>query len=694
MIGEHVELASGRRDRLPRDARRAARAIGARTRISPFAVIGGRAAGAGLVRREHRARDRRGQHASASSSSIHVGSPSGGGSTRIGNENLHPERRPHRARLPDRQPLRARRASRRWRATCVLEDSRGVRGDDGRAPVRAHRRIGIHRRELDGEQGRPFRSRRSRATARASRASTPSACARRGFSDPAIARLKHAFHHPLPLEAARRAGHRSRRSASAATCREVAHLLRFIERIGARLHPLAVTPLAAGAARPDRGVRRLAARDRARGAPARRARSWRWRSTGTPIPHSRPRSPALHWLHPGEVGRHRSQRCAPRACARRCWPASVSKLHCSTIPARCASTPSALALMRALVRPPRRRRSFRVSPNISRTQGIRLLPQAALVPELLATAGALRARRREPRSSSPTSPSAGRSRRRSPRSTSARPWSCAGARCSRSRRSRAPTPRSGAPARSGAGACVAEGRQAEPGPALRSAGDRRGDAAGARRGEGGPCSRSRRARRWCSSASRSLRAGRSRTGSRSSAWPRRPRRRLREATAHRGRRCGPHGAQPRAEGGGARAREGGSRSPRVVDVDLERAQRLAGELGARATVGRGRGVRRRGRGDRGRADGRALRPRRAARSLPGSTCSSRSRSTATLAEAEAMLALARRARAHPPGRTPRVVQPRVARDARSGSSRRASSRPTAWARSRSAAPTWTWCATS
>ena len=240
-----------------------------------------------------------------------------------------------------------------------------------------------------------------------------------------------------------------------------------------------------------------------------------------------------------------------------------------------------------------------------------------------------------------------------------------------------------------AGRVRGEGGEAEPGPALRRADDRARHGRGARRGE------DRRARdrggrhAWCSSAKRSC-ARPTRTGSRS--WRvRRGRRRvsaLRIAVIGAGVMGGHHARKVRDRA----QREGDVALVGICDADVERARAVGRELGVPAVADARGAVRGRRRGDRRGLGGRALRGGAA-----------RARGGPRRAGREADRGDARR------GRGARRARARAARACsrsatRSGSTRRcawcasrstgrASPRSTGSGRSRSAAPTSTSCAT-
>jgi DUF1009 family protein len=129
----------------------------------------------------------------------------------------------------------------------------------------------------------------------------------------------------------------------------------------------------------------------------------------------------LCWLHPGQAGRIVEFLCA--AGVREAVLAG--KLPKLSLADPAALRPDALAL--TLLRRLSDRHDASILSSVAdhlAEHGIQLLPQAELVPELLATPGltgeCLRAA-----SSSPTWLSGGRSQRRSRRSESVRPWSCA-----------------------------------------------------------------------------------------------------------------------------------------------------------------------------------------------------------------------------------------------------------------------------
>lgn len=224
VIGEHVELASGvvigsHVTLMGRTS------IGARTRISPFAVIGGEPQVLGASG-ENTVLEIGEDNVIREFSSIHVGSPNGGGRTRIGNDNfiLNNVHIAHDCRIGDH---------------CVLASFSALAGH---VVVEDHvvfgAMTGVHQFVRIGESAfTAANSMVSKDTVPYSKVAGDRArfaglntvgLRRRGISDEAIARLKHAFHllfhSKLRLEPAADLVKRE-----CGDVPEVAHLLRFIE---------------------------------------------------------------------------------------------------------------------------------------------------------------------------------------------------------------------------------------------------------------------------------------------------------------------------------------------------------------------------------------------------------------------------------------------------------------------------------
>ena len=203
-IGGEVELGPGVEIAVPGVRHRAERRLEPARASIPFAVLGltpqvlgfdGRTGtleiGEGNEIREY--------------VSIHVGLPDHGGITSLGRPQPDPERLPHR-------PTTAGSGT-----TCVLgrderlqrpHRRRGFRGGGGhvrRPPVRSHRRVGVHGRQLDGQQGRAALLEGRRR---------PSPLRRGQHHQPRAARVRQGSHRddqarlprPLPVEAALRRG--------------------------------------------------------------------------------------------------------------------------------------------------------------------------------------------------------------------------------------------------------------------------------------------------------------------------------------------------------------------------------------------------------------------------------------------------------------------------------------------------------
>ncbi len=224
LVGEHVELAAGVviGSHVSVQGRTS---IGARTRISPFAVIGGEPQVLGASG-ENTVLEIGEDNSIREFSSIHVGSPNGGGRTRIGNGNfiLNNVHIAHDCRIGDHCVLASFSA---LAGHVVLEDH-----------VVFGAMTGVHQFVRIGESA--FTAANSMVSmdtvpfskvvgdrARFAGLNTVG-LRRRGFSDPTIATLKHAFHilfqSKLRLEPAADLVKRE-----CGDLPEVAHLLRFIE---------------------------------------------------------------------------------------------------------------------------------------------------------------------------------------------------------------------------------------------------------------------------------------------------------------------------------------------------------------------------------------------------------------------------------------------------------------------------------
>ena len=224
VIGEHVELASG----VVVGAHVALMGrttIGARTRISPFAVIGGEPQVLGASG-ENTVLEIGEDNVIREFSSIHVGSPNGGGRTHIGNRNfiLNNVHIAHDCRIGDHCVL----ASFSALAGHVVLEDHVVFG----AMTAVHQFVRIGESAFTAANSGvskdivPY-SKVARDRARFAGLNTVG-LRRRGFSDQAIARLKGAFHilfhSKLRLELAA-----DLVKSEYGDVPEVAHLLRFIE---------------------------------------------------------------------------------------------------------------------------------------------------------------------------------------------------------------------------------------------------------------------------------------------------------------------------------------------------------------------------------------------------------------------------------------------------------------------------------
>jgi UDP-N-acetylglucosamine acyltransferase len=211
VIGSHVTLMGRTR-------------IGARSRISPFAVIGGEPQVLGASG-ENTALEIGEDNVIREFSSIHVGSPNGGGCTRIGNGNfiLNNVHIAHDCRIGDRCVLASFSA---LAGHVVLEDHVVFGAMTG---VHQFVRIGesafTAANSMVSKDAVPF-SKVAGDRARFAGLNTVG-LRRRGFSDASVATLKHAFHilfsSKLRLETAADLVKRECGDAP-----EVAHLLRFI----------------------------------------------------------------------------------------------------------------------------------------------------------------------------------------------------------------------------------------------------------------------------------------------------------------------------------------------------------------------------------------------------------------------------------------------------------------------------------
>ena len=224
VVGEHVELASGvvigSHVTLMGRTR-----IGARTRVSPFAVVGGEPQVLGASG-ENTVLEIGEDNIIREFSSIHVGSPNGGGRTRIGNGNfiLNNVHIAHDCRIGDHCVLASFSA---LAGHVVLEDHVVFGAMTG---VHQFVRIGesafTAANSMVSKDAVPF-SKVAGDRARFAGLNTVGR-RRRGFSELSIARLKHAFHilfhSRLRLEPAADLVKRE-----CGDVPEVAHLLRFIE---------------------------------------------------------------------------------------------------------------------------------------------------------------------------------------------------------------------------------------------------------------------------------------------------------------------------------------------------------------------------------------------------------------------------------------------------------------------------------
>ena len=224
VIGEHVELASGvvvgsHATLMGRTS------IGSRTRISPFAVIGGEPQVLGasgentvlVIGEDNVIRE---------FASIHVGSPNGGGCTRIGNRNfiLNNVHIAHDCRIGNHCML----ASFSALAGHVLLEDHVVFG----AMTAVHQFVRIGESAFTAANSMVSKDTVPYSKVAGDRARFAGlntlGLRRRGFSDQAIGRLKHAFHilfhSKLRLEPAADLVKRE-----CGDVPEVAHLLRFIE---------------------------------------------------------------------------------------------------------------------------------------------------------------------------------------------------------------------------------------------------------------------------------------------------------------------------------------------------------------------------------------------------------------------------------------------------------------------------------
>ena len=224
VIGEHVELASGVVIG-SHVALMGRTTIGARTRISPFAVIGGAPQVLGASG-ENTVLEIGEDNVIREFSSIHVGSPNGGGRTRIGNSNfiLNNVHIAHDCRIGDHCVL----ASFSALAGHVVVEDHVVFG----AKTAVHQFVRIGESAFTAANSAvskdtvPY-SKVARDRARFAGLNTVG-LRRRGFSEQAIARLKHVFHilfhSKLRLELAADLVKREHGDVP-----EVAHLLRFIQ---------------------------------------------------------------------------------------------------------------------------------------------------------------------------------------------------------------------------------------------------------------------------------------------------------------------------------------------------------------------------------------------------------------------------------------------------------------------------------
>ena len=361
--------------------------IGARTRVFPFAVLGSEPQVRGFSGRDHGPRHRRGQRHPRVRVDPHRARAKGGGCTRIGDDNLimNNVHIAHDCQVGSHCELAAFSGI---GGHVVIEDHVVLGGMTG---VHQFVRIGesvFTGGELDAREGRAALragGRRSRAVPgpQHRRARAPGLLPR----DDRDAQARHA--RALPLEAAPRA----RPGAGGAGVRRTPRRSRawsdFLRQLRARLHSLAMSERGPG----DAGA------DRRHGEPSRSTSRAPPGGAGAKVVavafhrHTDPRieaaASAVTWLHPGEVGAGRRGVARRRRAGRRDGRQGAQGRAAARARTACGSTRRPPGSSARLRRPRRRRAAPGAVADHLEGRGIRLLDQAALVPELLAGEGPL-----------------------------------------------------------------------------------------------------------------------------------------------------------------------------------------------------------------------------------------------------------------------------------------------------------------